>query len=113
MAVWMFPGQGSQFKGMGQGLFGLYPEECAIASDVLGCPIDELCLADPDQRLGQTQWTQPALFTVNALHFRNALRDGTEPGYLVGHSLGEYNALHAAGMFDFRSEEHTSELQSH
>jgi trans-AT polyketide synthase/acyltransferase/oxidoreductase domain-containing protein len=57
---------------------------------------------DPRRELGQTAFTQPALFVVNAMTYRAALEDGAPaPAYLAGHSLGEYNALLAAGVFDF------------
>lgn len=101
MSVWMFPGQGAQFKGMGKGLFKRYRVEADLASDILGYSIEDLCLADPHNRLGKTQWTQPAIYTVNALHFRDVLQDAPRPRYLIGHSSGEYNALEAAGMLDF------------
>ena len=60
-----------------------------------------LCLEDADNRLRQTQFTQPSLYVVNALHYYKAAAQGTRPDYLAGHSLGEYNALLAAGVFDF------------
>jgi malonyl CoA-acyl carrier protein transacylase len=61
----------------------------------------KLCLEDPDNRLKETQFTQPSLYVVNALHYYKAVSQGTRPAYLAGHSLGEYNALLAAGVFDF------------
>jgi len=101
MAVYLFPGQGAQTCGMGAGLFERFPEQVEMASDIVGYSIKELCLHDADGRLDNTRYTQPALFTVNALHYL-ALRDAQpEPHYLIGHSLGEYNALHAADVFDF------------
>lgn len=95
----MFPGQGSQAKGMGGDLFDRFPEMTAAADRVLGYSIKELCLDDPRGELGLTQFTQPALFVVNALTFR--ARGKPAPDFLAGHSLGEYNALLAAGCFDF------------
>jgi malonyl CoA-acyl carrier protein transacylase len=101
-AVWVFPGQGSQFKGMGAELFARYPQLVAQADDILGWSLRRLCLDDPQQRLGQTQYTQPALFVVSALTFlQRREQGGAMPGCLAGHSLGEFNALHAAGAFDF------------
>ena len=97
-----FPGQGSQHKGMGAQLFGRFPEETARADEILGYSIEELCRDDVDGRLQNTEYTQPALFVVNALsHLAHRADGGAEPDYLAGHSLGEYNALHAAGAFDF------------
>src|SRR5262249_3010573 len=97
--AWVFPGQGAQHRGMGAELFGAYPQQVHMADDMLGYSIEELCLADPDGRLADTRCTQPALFVVNALH---ALRLSDEtgsrgPDFVAGHSLGEYNALVAAG----------------
>jgi malonyl CoA-acyl carrier protein transacylase len=61
-----------------------------------------LCLEDSRGELGLTQFTQPALFVVNALAWRARAEDGrATPDFLAGHSLGEYNALLAAGVFDF------------
>jgi malonyl CoA-acyl carrier protein transacylase len=100
----VFPGQGSQTKGMGAGLFERFPDWTAQADEVLGYSIRELCLDDPRAELGQTAFTQPALFVVNALTYRARMDDGAAaPAFVAGHSLGEYNALLAAGVFDFAS----------
>jgi len=86
---------------MGRDLFPLFPEETALASRLLGYAIDELCTADPEDRLNRTEFTQPALFVVNALATLKRRRDTeTPPVATAGHSLGEYNALFAAGVFD-------------
>jgi len=98
----LFPGQGAQRKGMGQELFDAFPKEVQEASAILGYDLKELCLRDPQRQLGLTQYTQPALFVVSALsylHYRQ--KSGAEPTFAAGHSLGEYNALFAAGVFDF------------
>lgn len=101
-AAWLFPGQGSQHKGMGRGLFERFPGLTAAADEVLGYRIAELCLHDREGRLRNTAYTQPALYVVNALSYRARLEDGgVEPAYVAGHSLGEYNALLAAGVFEF------------
>ncbi len=104
MIAFVFPGQGSQRRGMGQGLFDEVREYAAVEKDVdamLGYSMRKLCLEDADNRLTQTQFTQPSLYVVNALHYYKAVGQGTQPAYLAGHSLGEYNALLAAGAFDF------------
>lgn len=109
MKAIIFPGQGSQFKGMGKDLFPLFPELVKNASDILGYSIEELCLTDSQGRLSQTQYTQPALFVVNALHYfhqrdLHAAKEARwQPDFLAGHSLGEYNALLAAGVFSFET----------
>jgi trans-AT polyketide synthase/acyltransferase/oxidoreductase domain-containing protein len=100
--VVMFPGQGSQAKGMGEALFERFADMTAQADRVLGYSIKELCVGDPRGELGQTQFTQPALFIVNALTYRARLDGGAAPpAFVAGHSLGEYNALLAAGCFSF------------
>lgn len=87
---------------MGAELFDRYSDWTAEADRVLGYSIRELCVDDPRGELGQTQFTQPALFIVNALTYRAKRDDGLgAPAFLAGHSLGEYNALLAAGCFDF------------
>jgi malonyl CoA-acyl carrier protein transacylase len=97
----VFPGQGSQMVGMGRIAFGRFPKAVEEASDLLGWRIDRLCLEDPDGLLGQTRYTQPALFLTCALDYRGWLEDGEQaPAAAAGHSLGEYAALHAAGCFD-------------
>lgn len=104
--VVVFPGQGAQAKGMGKDLFGAYPDQTDAASEILGYSISELCLEDPNDQLNQTQFTQPALYVVNALGHRRLVEDGAIPDTVdayAGHSLGEYNALHAAGAFDFET----------
>src|SRR5215510_1403728 len=98
----LFPGQGSQSKGMGADLFVRFADWTREADRVLGYSIRELCLDDPRSELGLTAFTQPALFVVNAMAFRARMEDGAAaPAFLAGHSLGEYNALVAAGVFDF------------
>jgi len=104
MIAFVFPGQGSQKRGMGQGLFDEVSEYAAVEKDVdaiLGYSMRKLCLEDADNRLKETQFTQPSLYVVNALHYYKAIADGARPDYLAGHSLGEYNALLAAGVYDF------------
>lgn len=100
--VFVFPGQGSQKKGMGEGLFERFPELVQSADALLGYSVRELSLEDTKNSLGQTQYTQPALYIVNALTYLAKIEDEKRsPDWLAGHSLGEYNALFAAGAFDF------------
>ncbi len=102
MKTFLFPGQGSQVKGMGGHLFDEYQDLVGKADEILGYSIKELCLDDPDGNLNQTLYTQPALYVVNALSYYKRLEDtGIEPDYLVGHSLGEFSALLCAGCYDF------------
>lgn len=100
--AYLFPGQGSQKKGMGEGLFDEFPEMTKKADEILGYSIKELCLTDPRKELNKTQFTQPALYVVNALSFQKKMKEGeSEPDFVAGHSLGEYNALHAAEVMSF------------
>lgn len=102
MIAYLFPGQGSQQKGMGGELFDEFKELTAQADEILGYSIKKLCLEDADNRLVQTNYTQPALYVVNALTYLKKIREtGKKPSYVAGHSLGEYNALFAAESFDF------------
>lgn len=100
----LFPGQGAQFRGMGADVFGRYPALTEFARDLLGYDLVAVCRDDPDGILARTECTQPALFVVNALHqFERELREERRADYYLGHSLGEYNALLAAGAFDFQT----------
>lgn len=102
MKTFLFPGQGSQVRGMGVGLFEAFPDLTRRASEILGYSIRELCLDDPRRQLAQTQFTQPALYVVSALSYlKRVSNGGAPPDMFAGHSLGEFNALMAAGCFDF------------
>ena len=101
MTCYMFPGQGSQKVGMGEDLFDKFPNHTNSASEILGYDIKKLCLEDPNEQLNLTQYTQPALYTVNVLSFLNL--EDQKPKVVLGHSLGEYSALCAAEVFDFET----------
>lgn len=101
MRCYVFPGQGIQKKGMGRSLFGRFPDLRRRADQVLGYSIEELCLENPERRLSETVYAQPAIYVVNALHWSAAQEDLPPADFFAGHSLGEYSALFAAGAFDF------------
>jgi malonyl CoA-acyl carrier protein transacylase len=102
MKAYVFPGQGSQARGMGENLFDEFTDLTHKADEILGYSVKELCLDDPGRQLNQTMYTQPAIYVVNALSYAKKIREGGGlPDYLAGHSLGEYNALQAAGVFSF------------
>ncbi|RKH08049.1 [acyl-carrier-protein] S-malonyltransferase, partial [Corallococcus sp. CA053C] len=99
MTTFVFPGQGSQKRGMGEELLARHPGLLAQADALLGYRLAEVY---QDARLEQTRYTQPALFVLNALAWlEQRERHGRDPEHAMGHSLGEYNALFAAGAFDF------------
>jgi malonyl CoA-acyl carrier protein transacylase len=103
MKTCLFPGQGSQAKGMGRHLFDQFPDLTAQADQVLGYSIRELCLEDPRQQLNQTLYTQPAIYVVSALAWYAHLASHGKPDFLAGHSLGEFNALLAAEAYGFET----------
>ncbi|MEM7344386.1 MAG: ACP S-malonyltransferase, partial [Chloroflexota bacterium] len=98
-------GQGSQKQGMGEALFDSVKEFLIWEPEInalLGYSLRQLCLTDESEQLNQTQYTQPALYVVNTLHYLKRIEETNQrPDYVAGHSLGEYNALCAAGAFDF------------
>ncbi len=102
MKVYLFPGQGSQRKGMGAELFKNFPKLVERINDNLGYSIQELCLEHNPKRLNNTLFTQVAIYVVNALSYYKKLKeDEIRPDVVAGHSIGEYNALLAAEVFDF------------
>jgi malonyl CoA-acyl carrier protein transacylase len=104
MPAFVFPGQGSQLPGMGGDLFDRFPDHVRTADEVLGYSVRDLCLSSGADRLGQTRFAQPAIYVVNVLSYlRFQQLCPSRPSYLLGHSLGEYCALHLAGAFDFRT----------
>lgn len=104
MKTYVFPGQGSQAKGMGGDLFDEFNDITVSADRILGFSIKEICLHDPQKQLHLTQFTQPALYVVNALSYLKKIKENNvTPDFVAGHSLGEYSALYAAGAIDFET----------
>ena len=97
----VFPGQGSQAPGMGKDLAEKFPVARQVfeeADDALGFAISRLCFEGPAEDLQLTENTQPAILTVSVAAFRAMQETGmAAPGFVAGHSLGEYSALVAAG----------------
>jgi [acyl-carrier-protein] S-malonyltransferase len=100
--AWVFPGQGSQSVGMGQDLpaIPLAQERFTQAEAILGWSVMERCQGD-EAELSQTQYTQPCLYVIESILSDLLKGQGAKPAYVAGHSLGEYSALYAAGVFDF------------
>ncbi|MGD1948519.1 MAG: ACP S-malonyltransferase [Leptolyngbyaceae cyanobacterium] len=98
--VWVFPGQGSQAVGMGADLAEAAKDKFAEARDVLGWSVLTLCQGDESQ-LANTLYTQPCLYVIECALADLLKTKGTQPDMVAGHSLGEYSALYAAGVFDF------------
>ena len=101
----LFPGQGSQFVGMGEDLFAKRPDLLGDrANSILGWSLRDLCLQGPESELTRTEHAQPALFALSyALWEEFADAVSIRPAGAAGHSLGEYTALTAAGSLDFDS----------
>jgi [acyl-carrier-protein] S-malonyltransferase len=100
----IFPGQGSQLVGMGKDLAEKYPaarHTFAEADEALGYKLSQLCFEGPEEQLRFTEITQPAILTVSIAALRVLESRMAKPGFVAGHSLGEYSAHVASGTFGF------------
>ncbi len=99
--AFLFPGQGSQYIGMGKELYDEYPLVQEIfneAEEITEKPIKKLCFEGPMNELTKTVNLQPAVTAVNLSVFECLKREGITPTCVAGHSLGEFSALYAAGV---------------
>lgn len=101
LTAFLFSGQGSQYKGMGQELLSEFPKLSSIydeGSEILGFDLKKICFDTEEDILAQTQYSQPAIFATSLLAYEVALLNGFKPDMVGGHSLGEYAALVASGV---------------
>ena len=101
MIAFVFPGQGSQYVGMGKDIVKFSRDLFDLAGNILGLDLERLCIEGPDTELNKTENTQPAILTVSYALLRKVLELGIKPDYVSGHSLGEYTAALCAEVFSF------------
>lgn len=102
--VFMFSGQGSQYVGMGKELYENYQSAAEIldnADQIMDFDLKDMIFNGPKEDLNNTKNTQPAIYTVSAMVNAVLAEKGLKPAAAAGHSLGEYSALHAAGVLSF------------
>ena len=105
-SAWLFPGQASQNVGMGKDIFDhtdLGKHYFESANDIMECDIQSIIFNGPEEKLKQTQYTQPAIYIVSVILGELLKANGFSPNAVAGHSLGEYSSLSVANAFNFET----------